>query len=104
MSKGPKEQTFRYALKSIFLALRYVTCLRIAVFNTDPSFRKSGANNSFDNVIVFVILTLLFAGAMKQLSLFYEMGKIKKSRKVAKPKNFEICHQISLNTQTDNTV
>ena len=36
-----------------------------------PFFRTSGANNSFDHVMVFVTPTLLFAGAKQQLTLFF---------------------------------
>jgi len=51
---------------------------RIPVFNTDPPFRTSGANNSFDHVMVFITLTRLFAGAKQPLPFFSEMEKIKK--------------------------
>jgi len=50
---------------------------RISVFNTDPPFRISGANNRFDHVMVFITPTCLFAGAKQQLPLFSEIEKIK---------------------------
>ena len=50
---------------------------RIPVFNTDPPFRTSDANNRFDHVMVFVTTTLVFADAKQQLPLFSEMEKFK---------------------------
>ena len=44
-----------------------------------PIFRTSGANNSFNHVMVFVTPTRVFADAKKQLPLFPEMEKVKKN-------------------------
>jgi type III secretion protein C len=44
-----------------------------------PIFRTSGANNSFDHVMVFVTPTRVFADTKQQLPLFSEMEKVKKT-------------------------
>jgi type III secretion protein C len=44
-----------------------------------PFFRTSGANNSFDHVMVFVTPTRVFADTKQQLPLFSEMEKVKKT-------------------------
>ena len=44
-----------------------------------PIFRTSGANNSFNHVMVFVTPTRVFADAKKQLPFFPEMEKVKKN-------------------------
>ncbi len=44
-----------------------------------PIFRTSGANNSFDHVMVFVTPTRVFADTKQQIPLFSEMEKVKKT-------------------------
>jgi len=44
-----------------------------------PLFRTSGANNSFDHVMVFVTPTRVFADEKQQLPLFSEMEKVQKN-------------------------
>ena len=44
-----------------------------------PIFRTSGANNSFNHVMVFVTPKRVFADAKQQFPLFPEMEKVKKN-------------------------